>query len=279
MSNLLESCMLLCFGISWPISLMKNIKAHSAKNMSLQFILLIFAGYVAGISAKLISHTINYVLAIYLLNVVVVSLNIFVYFKNKKEDEKMEKRNQEEAHCAAEEETRFDRECRSMARLNGQAKKGGVVFFGSDTFFRMHFKELAEEYGLDECIYNRSISGLTLADAISIAPNVIAGLAPTKLFVNLGELDLRMPEENFVEQYRWLLYILHQNCDAKLYLVPIQSEEAAAIRLNERLRELADEVGCTFVDTKTCGDEQSMFAHMRSFVRTHPISFAEAMSL
>lgn len=279
MSNLLESCMLLCFGISWPISLMKNIKAHSAKNMSLHFILLIFAGYIAGISAKLISHTINYVLAIYLLNVVVVSLNIFVYFKNKKEDEKMEKRDQEEAHCAAEEETRFGRECRAMERLNGQAKKGGVVFFGSDTFFRTHFKELAEEYGLDECIYNRSISGLTLADAISIAPNVIAGLAPTKLFVNLGELDLRMPEENFVEQYRWLLYILHQNCDAKLYLVPIQSEEAAAARLNERLRELADEVGCTFVDTKTCCDEQSMFAHMRSFVRTHPISFAEAMSL
>lgn len=279
MSNLLESCMLLCFGISWPISLMKNIKAHSAKNMSLHFILLIFAGYIAGISAKLISHTINYVLAIYLLNVVVVSLNIFVYFKNKKEDEKMEKRDQEEAHCAAEEETRFGRECRAMERLNGQAKKGGVVFFGSDTFFRTHFKELAEEYGLDECIYNRSISGLTLADAISIAPNVIAGLAPTKLFVNLGELDLRMPEENFVEQYRWLLYILHQNCDAKLYLVPIQSEEAAAARLNECLRELADEVGCTFVDTKTCCDEQSMFAHMRSFVRTHPISFAEAMSL
>lgn len=52
MAELLESTMLICFGLSWPMNLAKNIKAKSAKNMSLQFILLIITGYIAGITAK-----------------------------------------------------------------------------------------------------------------------------------------------------------------------------------------------------------------------------------
>ena len=68
MAELLESTMLVCFGLSWPMNLAKNIKAKSAKTMSLQFILLIIAGYIAGISAKIYNHKFNYVLAVYLLN-------------------------------------------------------------------------------------------------------------------------------------------------------------------------------------------------------------------
>ena len=36
MTEVLESVMLICFGLSWPISVVKNIKAHTAKNMSLK---------------------------------------------------------------------------------------------------------------------------------------------------------------------------------------------------------------------------------------------------
>ena len=83
MTNFLEAAMLICFGLSLPLSLIKNIKAKTAKNMSLQFTLLIITGYIAGISAKIISHNINYVLIIYLLNLVIVSANIVVYYINK----------------------------------------------------------------------------------------------------------------------------------------------------------------------------------------------------
>ena len=90
MTNFLEAAMLICFGLSWPLSLYKNIKARSAKNMSLQFTLLIITGYIAGIIAKIIGHNVNYVLAIYLLNLVIVSANIIVYFINKKHDKENE---------------------------------------------------------------------------------------------------------------------------------------------------------------------------------------------
>lgn len=88
MTNFLEAAMLICFGLSWPLSLMKNIKAKSAKNMSLQFTLLIITGYIAGISAKIIGHKINYVLVIYLLNLIIVSANVVVYYINKGYDQK-----------------------------------------------------------------------------------------------------------------------------------------------------------------------------------------------
>lgn len=86
MTQLLEAAMLTCFGLSWPINLIKNYKAGTAKSMSLQFILLIIVGYLAGICAKLYSHTINYVLIVYLLNLAVVGANLVVYFINRHRD-------------------------------------------------------------------------------------------------------------------------------------------------------------------------------------------------
>lgn len=86
MTEILESIMLICFGLSWPMSVVKNIKAHTAKSMSLPFILLIITGYVAGISAKLINHNYSYVLVIYFFNLLVVSINVVVYFINRNYD-------------------------------------------------------------------------------------------------------------------------------------------------------------------------------------------------
>ncbi len=78
MSDFLEAAMLICFGCSWPLSVIKNYKARSAKNMSLPFTLLIISGYIAGIIAKIMQGKFNYVLAVYILNLVIISLNILI---------------------------------------------------------------------------------------------------------------------------------------------------------------------------------------------------------
>jgi len=88
MPEILEAIMLVCFGLSWPINLMKNIRAKTAKSMSLNFILLIIVGYVAGITAKIITGRINYVLVIYIVNLLVVCVNLVVYFVNRGLDKK-----------------------------------------------------------------------------------------------------------------------------------------------------------------------------------------------
>ncbi len=88
MSSILETTMLICFGFSWPLNVIKAYKARSAKGTSLPFILLIILGYLAGISAKLIMNQINYVLIAYVLNLAIVLLNLVVYFRNTALDRK-----------------------------------------------------------------------------------------------------------------------------------------------------------------------------------------------
>ena len=91
MSPILETIMLICFGISWPLNLVKAYKARTAKGTSLASILLIITGYLAGIAAKLTGGDLIYVLAAYLFNVVVVSLNLTVYCRNVALDKKRAK--------------------------------------------------------------------------------------------------------------------------------------------------------------------------------------------
>ncbi len=86
MAEIFETAMLICFGLSWPINLVKNIRAKTAKSTSLKFLVLIIVGYICGIAAKFISGTVNYVLIVYFLNLAVVSANLVVYFINAKRD-------------------------------------------------------------------------------------------------------------------------------------------------------------------------------------------------
>lgn len=82
MAELLEAIMLLCFGLSWPINAIKGFHARTAVGTSWQFIALITAGYLAGIAAKIVSGSITWVLAIYVINLVCLGINWAVYFRN-----------------------------------------------------------------------------------------------------------------------------------------------------------------------------------------------------
>lgn len=88
MGSVFESIMLICFGLSWPLNVIKAYKAKTAKGTSLPFIFLIIFGYIAGITAKLVTHQINYVLIVYLINLAIVSMNVVVYFRNAALDKK-----------------------------------------------------------------------------------------------------------------------------------------------------------------------------------------------
>lgn len=88
MGSIFETVMLLCFGFSWPMNLIKAYNAKTAKGTSLPFILLIIIGYVAGITAKIVTGQTNYVLAAYVLNLAIVLLNLVIYFRNSSLDKK-----------------------------------------------------------------------------------------------------------------------------------------------------------------------------------------------
>lgn len=93
MAELLEILMIVSFGASWPLNVIKSYKARTTKGKSLAFLLLIFFGYIAGIGSKLLNPsymaTIGekwYVLFFYVLNFIMVGTDIILYFRNLKLD-------------------------------------------------------------------------------------------------------------------------------------------------------------------------------------------------
>lgn len=94
MGSILETVMLVCFGFSWPLNVIKAYKAKTARGTSLPFILLIITGYIAGIAAKIIIGQINYVLIAYIVNLAIVSLNILIYFRNYSIDKKSQQESE-----------------------------------------------------------------------------------------------------------------------------------------------------------------------------------------
>ena len=83
MKDIFELVMLVCFGLSWPISVWKSIQSRSTKGKSVVFIIAIIIGYVSGIAGKIVSNQVNYVLIAYCFNLVVVSIDLCMYFVNK----------------------------------------------------------------------------------------------------------------------------------------------------------------------------------------------------
>jgi len=93
MAELLEITMIVSFGISWPLNVIKSYKARTTKGKSLAFLFLIFFGYIAGIASKLVNETYManfsqkwYVLFFYVLNFIMVSADLLMYARNKKLD-------------------------------------------------------------------------------------------------------------------------------------------------------------------------------------------------
>lgn len=95
MSEILEILMIVSFGFSWPLNVIKSYKARTTKGKSLSFLLLIFAGYIAGIASKLTNAAYMaafsqkwYVLFFYTLNLVMVGVDILLYARNWRLDRK-----------------------------------------------------------------------------------------------------------------------------------------------------------------------------------------------
>lgn len=55
MAEILETAMIICFGVSWPVNLFKAVRSRTTKGSSLLFLCLIEAGYIVGIIGKFIN--------------------------------------------------------------------------------------------------------------------------------------------------------------------------------------------------------------------------------
>lgn len=86
MAQIFEVIMLICFGLSWPISVYKSITTKSTKGKSVVFLFAIIIGYISGIIGKVINGNFTYVLILYLINLLVVTVDLVLYFINKRNE-------------------------------------------------------------------------------------------------------------------------------------------------------------------------------------------------
>ena len=87
--QIFEFIMLACFGLSWPISLYKSIKSKSTQGKSVVFMLAILIGYVSGFIGKFVNGQLTYVLIIYCFNLIVVSMDLILFFINRKREKEV----------------------------------------------------------------------------------------------------------------------------------------------------------------------------------------------
>lgn len=88
MPQFFEAAMIICFGISWPISVFKSWKSRTAKGKSLFFEVFILIGYLCGIAGKLMTQNITYVLIFYIINTVMILIDLALYYRNSRLDKK-----------------------------------------------------------------------------------------------------------------------------------------------------------------------------------------------
>ncbi|MDR1656627.1 MAG: hypothetical protein LBT47_03585 [Deltaproteobacteria bacterium] len=81
-ANIFESAMMVTFGLAWPANILNSLRVKSSRGRTPVFLIIIIVGYLMGLTAKFISpNGLNYVAVFYLINLGMVSFDLFLYYR------------------------------------------------------------------------------------------------------------------------------------------------------------------------------------------------------
>ncbi len=75
-----EFGMLACFGFCWPVSVYTSVKTKRTEGKSLLFMLIVFVGYIFGVTHKLV-YSRDFVIILYVSSLILVFVDILLYLK------------------------------------------------------------------------------------------------------------------------------------------------------------------------------------------------------
>lgn len=78
--SIFEVLMLVCFGLSWPISIAKALRTKKVSGKSPLFMSIVIAGYASGIMHK-VFYSFDWVIWLYGVNMVLVAIDMSLYFR------------------------------------------------------------------------------------------------------------------------------------------------------------------------------------------------------
>ena len=86
MVHILEAGMLICFGLSWPFNISKSLRSRTAKGKSVVFEILVIVGYLCGLTGKLLTGDVSYVVFFYIADILMVATDFVLTLRNRRLD-------------------------------------------------------------------------------------------------------------------------------------------------------------------------------------------------
>jgi hypothetical protein len=141
--------------------------------------------------------------------------------------------------------------------LNQLAESDGTVIFGTSSDVNIPLGELKQAFALNDSIYNRSFSELSVADAAKVYSECVTELCPDTVLVHIGDADVCDFDGNetaFKENYLALIgTIREKNKDCRIVIVSLKNydNDITVAEINKLLCEIADSEKCEFEDIST----------------------------
>lgn len=156
--------------------------------------------------------------------------------------------------------------------LNELSVKGQILFTGSSLMEQFPIDELLMNRGINKIIYNRGVGGFTTNDFLEHMEEMVFGVEPSKIFINIGTNDIGVTDyslEKLIKNYEVILNKIKDKLpNAKVYVmayypinevakVPENDWERSAFitRNNENIKiangavkELTEKIGYEYID-------------------------------
>lgn len=146
----------------------------------------------------------------------------------------------------------FNMDLQKYKVLNELAEQHGIVVFGGSEDMSVPLGELKQAFDIDSKMYNRSIAGISVKDAIEAYDACVASLSPETVLLHIGSTDLDSFRENpsdFDQNYRDLIaHIRTLNRDCRIAIVSLKNydNDPTVSDLNTHLKYIADSERCDF---------------------------------
>jgi len=179
----------------------------------------------------------------------------------------------------------YKNELEYYSRLNSVSRKGGVILFGSTFAKNIPVSELAQTFGIDCTVYNRSFNDLSVFDAQNVCDDAVMKIQPKKIIIQLGETDIERgykSVDDITDAYKRLIEKFRSyDKKVKIVVVSVCSDENEASELNAALETLAHNCKCQFADISASLHNEipsfKAFSTLRCFIPDR-VSFCDAMN-
>lgn len=138
--------------------------------------------------------------------------------------------------------------------LNELAEKNGIVIFGGSEDLDIPIGELKQAFEIHSNIYNRSVSKLSIHNAINVYDRYVMPLMPETLLLHIGNADLDFFQEDPIafdlKFHEFISHIRSQNATCRIAIISLKNYEndSKISEMNKHLKYIAESEICEYSD-------------------------------